>query len=89
MREISRIEFQKDDLIIRFNDATAPTWVEEEILVVNWRQDAHLRRLAHVGYHCFHLLIEHPDFVEKNDEVLHEWLGKLFSEHPAEEHDAP
>ena len=91
MKEIKRVEFQKDVIAIRYRDKDDPAWVEEQVLVVDcdWKKNAHVVRLAHVGYHCFHVLIEHPDVVEKNDEILTEWLTKLFDERLADGHERP
>ena len=91
MRAISRIDFEENRFIIHYHDNADPKWVEEQVLAVNcdWKKSAHVVRLAHVGYHCFHVLIEHPDGVEKHDEVLQEWLGRLFAEHLADGHERP
>lgn len=89
MRQISRIDFQNNLVIIRYNDDADPKWVDEQVLVVNWRKHPNVERLAHVGYHVFHLLIEHPERVASYDEVLQEWLGRLFNRESSEDHTVP
>ena len=89
MRRVSRVDFQNNLVIIRYNDDTDPRWVQEQVLVVNWRQSTNIDRLAHVGYHVFHLLVEHPEQTTVSDEVLQEWVGRLFSEEPDKEHEIP
>lgn len=89
MRQISRIDFQNNIIAIRYNDDADPKWVDEQVLVVNWRKHPNVERLAHVGYHAFHLLVEHPERVAVSDEVLQEWLSQLFAEHPEQGHEKP
>ncbi len=89
MRHITRVEFPLNLVIIRYNDDDDPQWVDEQVLVADWQKHPHVQRLAHVAYHALLLLVEHPEKVRVHDEVLQEWLGRLFDEHPAEGHDAP
>lgn len=89
MKHINRVDFQKNVVIIRYTDDQDPRWADERVLVVDWTKSLNAERLSHVAYHVFHLFIEHPDRVTVNDEVLQEWLGRLFDEHPAEEHETP
>jgi len=89
MRQISRIEFQKNLIILHYNDDADQKWVSEKVLVVDWSKDANIVRLTHVGYHLFDVLIENPQLVAANDEALLEWVGRLFDEHPAEGHGTP
>ncbi len=89
MRQISRIEFQKSLIILRYNDDADPKWVDERVLVVDWSKDANIVRLTHVGYHLFDVLIEDPRIVTLNYEALLEWIGKLFADYPEDGHDAP
>lgn len=89
MRQINRIDFQDNLIIIRYKDDANPKWVSEQVLTVKWRNDSHVERLVHVGYHIFLLLVERPDLVATHDEILTEWLGRLFDERPIEGHEAP
>ena len=89
MRQISRIEFRRNLVILRYNDDADPKWVDERVLVVDWSQDNNLVRLTHVGYHLFDVVIENPQLVATNDEALLEWVGRLFDEHPIEGHERP
>ena len=89
MKEIKRVEFQKDIVAIRFRDKDDPAWVDERLLIVDCQKDPHVARLVHVSYHLLLLLVEHPDLVSSNDEVLQEWIGRLFQERPVEGHDTP
>ena len=89
MRQISRIDFQNNLVIIRYNDDADPKWVDEQVLVVNWRKHPNVERLAHVAYHSLLLLVEHPERVSAPDEALQEWLGRVFSLQPEQEHEKP
>ena len=89
MRQISRIEFQRNLIIIRYNDDGDPKWVDEKVLVVDWKKDANIVRLTHVGYHLFDVLIENPQLAATNDEALLEWVRRLFDEHPIEGQERP
>ncbi len=89
MRQISRIEFQQNLIILRYNDDDDPKWVDEKALVVDWRKDANIVRLTHVGYHLFDIVVENPHIITVHDEALLEWVGRLFDEHPVEGHDTP
>ena len=89
MKEIKRVEFQKDIVAIRYRDKDDPAWVDERLLIVDSQKDPHVARLTHVAYHLLLLLVEHPDLVSNNDEVLQEWISRLFQERPAEGHDTP
>ncbi len=89
MRRISRIEFEQTCTILHYHDDADPRWVDERVLVVDWRQDANVVRLTHVAYHLFDILIENPKVITLHDEALLEWVGRLFAEHPAEGHERP
>ena len=89
MRHITRADFQRNLVIIHYNDDDDPKWVDEQVLVVDWRKHPNVERLAHVSYHTLLLLVEHPERVAIPDEVLQEWLGRLFSPSPEQEHEKP
>ena len=87
MKHIYRIEFQKEVAAIRYRDKDDPPWVDERLLIVDWKNHAHVERLLHVAYHLFQLLVENPGSVSANDEVLQEWIGRLFQERPEQGHE--
>ncbi len=89
MKHISRIEFQKEVIAIRYADDQDPKWVDEKILVVDGKKNCKVDRLIHVGYHIFCLLLENPKAVEANEESLLQWVGRLFDEQPQDPHEAP
>lgn len=89
MTHLKRIDFDGNIIAIRYTDEQDPKWIEERLLAVNWRESSHLRRLVHVACHVFLLLIQNPECLETHDEVLQEWLGKLFHEQLEEEHETP
>ena len=89
MKHVHGVDAKKDHLIIRYSDDDDPPWVWGRELVVGWKDDPRVRRLAHVGYHVFHLLVNDPKAVTVNEEILQEWLGRLFDEHPREGHEHP
>ena len=87
--QLKRIDFGENLISIKYIDENDPKWVKDRVLTVNWRENSHLRRLGHVGCHMFLLLIQNPECVETHDEVLQEWIGKLFHEQLEEEHETP
>ena len=89
MKQIHRIDFKEGTIAVRYTDDQDPKWAKERILDVDWRESAHVERLAHVGYHVFLLLVEHPELVETHDEILQEWVGRLLDQRPVEGHEAP
>ena len=89
MKHISRVEFPRNLVIIRYNDDEDSKWVDERVLVVDWRKHPNVERLSHVAYHALLLLIEHPERVAAPDEALQEWLGRVFSLQPEQEHEKP
>ena len=66
-----------------------PKWADERVLVVDCKQGTLAQRLTHVGDHVFYLFVENPVLVDKEEEILQEWLGRLFDSHPAENHNLP
>ena len=89
MSHITRVEFPRNLVIIRYNDDEDSKWVDERVLVVDWRKHPNVERLAHVAYHTLLLLVEHPERVAAPDEALQEWLGRVFSLQSEQEHEKP
>ena len=89
MRHVTALDFGEKYLLIRYWDDDDPGWVRGRELAVDWRKNAHIERLAPVSYHIAYLVVENPDALIIPDEVLQEWLGRLFDEHPAEGHENP
>lgn len=89
MRHITRVEFPRNLVIIKYRDDDDPKWVDEQVLVVDWRKHPNVERLAHVAYHTLLLLVEHPERVSAPDEALQEWLGRVFSLQSEQEHENP
>ena len=92
MKRINRVEYDydRDRVTIQYSDEQDPKWVEGRVLAVTWGNSSHVvGRLMHVTCHIFLLLVQNPDYVETHDEILQEWLGKLFHEQPEDEHETP
>jgi len=92
MKRINRVEYdyERDRVTIHYSDEQDPEWAEGRVLAVTWGNSSHVvGRLMHVACHIFLLLVENPKCAETNDEILQEWLGRLFYKHPAEEHEVP
>ena len=92
MKRINRVEYDYDGdrVTIQYSDAQDPKWVEGRVLAVTWRNSSHVvGRLMHVTCHIFILLVQNPECLEANDEILQQWVGRLFDEQPVEDHETP
>ena len=89
MKRVSAVEFGRQHILVRYTDEGDPSWAAGRELAIDWRKASTAERLAHVGYHVFHLFINDPNAVALNDEILQEWLGKLLQERPEDNHDRP
>jgi hypothetical protein len=85
MVHVHRIEFQKDAIVVRYTDDEQPKWSEERIGFIHWREHPNATGLARVGISIFRMFVENPEFIAQNDEVIQEWLGKVFNDKTAAE----
>ena len=89
MKRVSAVEFGRQYILVRYTDEADPPWAVGRELAIDWRKASNAERLAHVGYHVFHLFINDPTAVAANDEILQEWIGKLLHEQPGADHECP
>ena len=89
MKQVNAVEFGKHYMLVRYTDDTDPPWVTGRELAIDWRKVSNVGRLAHVGYHVFHLFVNDPGAVARNDEILQEWLGRLLDKELEDDHERP
>ena len=81
MKHITGVDCpRKNYLVIHYWDDADPEWVDGRKLVLYMRAHPNVRRLCNVTSNIFELLATRPEAVTANEEVLQEWVGKLFQE---------
>ena len=81
MKHVHGVNALKDRLVIRYSDDEDPRWVWGHEVDVSWKEDPNVRRIIHLAYRCFDLLVTDPKAVPGNEEILQEWVARLLREH--------
>ena len=84
MKRVHGVQALKDRIVIRYSDDEDPPWVWGREADVAWREDPNVRRITHLACHLFLLLLDDPKAVPANEEILQEWVARLFREHSHE-----
>ena len=84
MKRVHGVQALKDRIVIRYSDDDDPPWVWGREVDVAWKDDPHVRRITHLTSHLCLLLLGDPKAVPANEEILQEWIAKLFRGHSHE-----
>ena len=81
MKHVHGVQALKDRIVIRYSDDTDPPWVWGREVDVAWKDDPHVRRIVRLTCDLFLLLLADPQAAPANEEILQEWIARLFREH--------
>ncbi len=84
MRHITGVDCpRKNYLVIHYWLDEDPEWVDGRKVSIYLRADPTVKRLVNITSRIFELLLDQPEKLASNEEVLQEWLGKVWQEEGA------
>ena len=91
MRHITGVDCpRKNYLVIHYWLDEDPEWVDGRKVSIYLRADPMVKRLVNITSRIFELLLDQPEKLASNEEVLQEWLLRIWEEEGRpESHDIP
>jgi len=84
MKRVHGLRALKDRLVISYSDDADPPWVWGREVDVSWKENPGIGRVVRLTSNLLELLVGDPQAIPANEEVLQEWIARLFREHSQE-----
>ena len=84
MKRVHGVRALKDRLVISYSDDDDPPWLWGREVDVAWKENPHIGRVVRLTSNLLELLVGDPQAIPANEEILQEWIARLFREHSHE-----
>ena len=84
MKHVHGVRALKDRLVISYSDDGDPPWVWGREVDVSWKENPHIERVTRLTAKLLTLLVADPQAIPANEELLQEWIARLFRETPSD-----